>query len=58
MGFKSWVKLGYPRWHTQIWLESPWAWLARTDFAHARARRGAQKSFCFDPESILDESAC
>ena len=25
----------------------PWAGLARTDFAQARARRGAQKSFQF-----------
>ena len=33
-------------------------WLARTDFAQARARRGAQKSFRFDRESICEESAC
>ena len=35
-----------------IWLEWPWAGLARTDFAQARARHGAQKSFRFDRESI------
>ena len=34
------------------------AGLARTDFAQARARRGAQKSFRFDRESIWVESAC
>ena len=58
MGLKFWVKLGYPRWHTQIWLDWPWAGLARTDFAQACARRGAQKSFRFDRESICEESAC
>ena len=58
MGWKFWVKLGYPRLHTQIWLEWPWARLARTDFAQARARRGAQKSFRVDRESIWVESAC
>ena len=30
----------------------------RTDFAQARARRGAQKSFRFDRESIWVDSAC
>ena len=39
-------------------VDRPWAELARTDFAQARARRGAQKSFCFDRESICEESAC
>ena len=32
--------------------------LARTDFAQARARRGAQKIFCFDRELTWVESAC
>ena len=36
----------------------PWAGLAKTDFAQERARRGAQKSFSFDRESIWVESAC
>ena len=39
-------------------VDQPWAELARTDFAQARARRGAQKSFRFDRESICEESAC
>ena len=43
MGLKFWVKLGYPRSHTQIWLESPWDGLARTDLAQARAARCAKK---------------
>ena len=46
---------------SQIWVchrGYPWAGLARTDFAQARARRGAQKSFRFDRESIWVESAC
>ena len=34
------------------------AGMARTDFAQARTRRGAQKSFRFDRESIWVESAC
>ena len=34
------------------------AGLARTDFPQARAGRGAQKTFCFDRESIWVELAC
>ena len=58
MGFKFWVTLGYPRRLTQIWLKWPWAGVARTDFAKARSRRGAQKSSRFDRELIRVESAC
>ena len=47
-----------PRCNTQIWLEWPWAGLARTDFSQAGARRGAQKSSRFDREWIWVETAC
>ena len=51
-GFEILGQTGVPPVTYPVWLEWPWAGLARTDFAQARARRGAQKSFCFDQESM------